>query len=224
MMKKLLFASTLLGGLALGSMAHAQNAPWDLNQPPVGKQAGTIMLRLRGIGVMPQDTTSSISTIGGKVTASATPAPELDLSYFFTDNIAVELIAATTQHTIRANSTKVGSFNVGTAWILPPTLTVQYHFMPHERFSPYVGAGINVSMFYGTHAEAPVTHFSVGSAVGAALQVGFDYNVTGHWFANVDVKQLFLNISSHVDALGTTVKAHDALNPLIIGAGIGYRF
>ena len=223
-MKKLLFASTLLAGIAAGSMAHADNAPWDLGQPLVGKQANTFMMRLRAVGVIPLDSTSSISKIGGTVSATSTAAPELDFSYFFTDNIAVELIAASTKHTIKANNTAVGSFNVGTAWILPPTITLQYHFMPHERFSPYVGAGLNISWFYATHPDYPVTHYSIGNQVGAALQVGFDYNLTGHWFVNVDFKQIFLSISSHVDALGTTVKAHDSLNPIVVGAGIGYRF
>ena len=56
------------------------------------------------------------------------------------------------------------------------------------------------------------------------MQAGIDYNFTGHWFANFDVKQIFLNADAHVDALGTTVKARTALDPLVIGAGIGYRF
>ena len=60
--------------------------------------------------------------------------------------------------------------------------------------------------------------------MGPALQAGIDYNFTGHWFANFDVKQIFLNADAHVDALGTTVKAKVALDPLVIGAGIGYRF
>jgi len=33
-----------------------------------------------------------------------------------------------------------------------------------------------------------------------------------------------MDVSARVDALGTTVKAHDSLNPLLVGAGIGYRF
>ncbi len=69
-----------------------------------------------------------------------------------------------------------------------------------------------------------VTHVSFSNNVGAAIQAGFDYNFTGHWFANFDVKQIFLNTTAHVDALGTTIVAKTALNPLVIGAGIGYRF
>jgi len=223
-MKKLLFTSTLLASVALASMAQAQNAPWDMGQPLVGKDANTFMVRLRAIGMTPEDSSSSISKIGGTVGATATAAPELDFSYFFTENIAAELIASTMKSTVSANNTAVGTFNVGTAWVLPPTLTVQYHFMPKSAFSPYIGAGLNITWFYATQAQYPVTHYSIGNQIGPALQIGFDYNVTGHWFLNMDVKQIFLNVSSHVDALGTTVKAHDAMNPLVVGLGVGYRF
>lgn len=223
-MKKVLFATTFLSAMAFGLAAHAQS-PLDLNQPLVGKEAGTFMIRARAIGVIPLNSSSSISTIGGTVSATAQAAPEVDFSYFLTDNVAFELIAATTRHDVKANNTIVGNVDVGSVWVLPPTLTVQYHFMPHSAFSPYLGAGINASFFYGVSPAGPtVTHVSFSNNVGAAIQAGFDYNFTGHWFANFDVKQIFLNTTAHVDALGTTVTAKTALNPLVIGAGIGYRF
>jgi outer membrane protein len=224
MMKQTLFATTLLGALALGFAAEAQS-PLDMNAPLVGKEAGTFMVRVRAIGVIPEDNSSSISTIGGHVTATAQAAPEVDLSYFLTDNIALELIAASTRHDIKATGTKVGDIDVGNVWALPPTLTLQYHFMPHAAFSPYVGVGLNVTFWYGASAaNPPVTHLSVGNNVGPALQAGVDYNFSGHWFLNADVKQIFLNTDAHIDALGTTVKARTSLDPLVVAMGIGYRF
>ena len=217
-MRPLHLAAGLLAlPLAVGTVpAAAQTAP-------VGKQAGTFMVRLRAIGVIPEDNSSAISAIGGTVEASSTATPEVDFSYFLTDHIAFELIAATTKHTITANNTVLGKVAVGTTWILPPTLTVQYHFFPHDRFSPYVGAGLNVSFFYGSSAAGgAVTHLSLENAVGPALQVGFDYNVSGHWFANFDVKQIFLTTTAHLNH--GAIHAKTALDPLVIGAGIGYRF
>ena len=223
-MKKMLFATTMLSALAFGHVASAQGL-LSLNEPLVGKQAGTFMIRARAIGVIPENNSSSISAIGGRVTATAQAAPEVDLSYFLTDNLALELIAATTRHSVKAVGTAVGDVDVGNVWALPPTLTLQYHFMPHSAFSPYIGAGLNVTFWYGASAaNPPVTHFSVGTGVGPAIQAGIDYNISGHWFANLDVKQIFLNTNAHVDALGTTVKAHTALDPLVVGLGVGYRF
>jgi outer membrane protein len=221
-MRRIWFASTLLGAMAWGGMASAQSF-WDA--PPVGKQAGTFMIRARAVGVIPENSSSSISVIGGTVSTSNTPAPELDFSYFLTDNIAFELIAATTKHDLFANGSALspGSVRVGSTWVLPPTLLVQYHFMPHERFSPYLGAGLNATFFYASHpAGGAVTSLSLSNNVGAAVQAGFDYNFSGHWFANFDLKQIFLNTTASID--GGAIKAKTALNPTVIGAGIGYRF
>jgi outer membrane protein len=38
----------------------------------------------------------------------------------------------------------------------------------------------------------------------------------------VDVKQIFLNTTASIN--GGVIKAHTALNPLVVGMGIGYRF
>ncbi len=222
MMKQTLFAACMVCTIAGSHAALAQGA-FDMDAPPVGKQANTLMVRLRAIGVIPLDTSSSISVIGGQVNASAQVAPEVDFSYFLTDNVAFELIAATTRHDVSASDTVLGHVDVGSVWVLPPTLTVQYHFLPHERLSPYIGAGINASFFYGSHAAgAPVTQVAFSNNVGAAVQAGVDYNFAGHWFANFDVKQIFVNTTASIN--GGAIKAHTALNPLVIGAGIGYRF
>ena len=69
-----------------------------------------------------------------------------------------------------------------------------------------------------------MTQVAFSNNVGAAVQAGFDYNFSGRWFANVDVKQIFLNADAHVDTVLGPVRAHTGLDPLIIGAGIGYRF
>ncbi len=80
-MKRLLLASAMLGAMAFAGTASAQS-PLDLSQPPVGKQAGTIMIRVRAIGVIPLDGDSSVSLIGGHVSTTAQAAPEIDGSYF----------------------------------------------------------------------------------------------------------------------------------------------
>jgi outer membrane protein len=225
-MKSILAASALALGLLAGGVAQAQTVgvqdAADANAP-VGKKAGTLMVRLRAIGVIPQNTSSSVSLIGGKVDVTATPAPEVDLSYFFTDNIAVEGIAASTRHSVSATGTVIGKVPVGNVWVLPPTVTLQYHFMPTSRFSPYVGVGATMAFFYNSQAVGPVVKkFGLDNNIGAAIQVGFDYNFSGHWFANFDIKQVFLSTKARIN--GGAVIAKTNLDPTIIGAGIGYRF
>ena len=65
--------------------------------------------------------------------------PEVDVSYFFSKNIAAELILTYPQkQTVYAGGAEIGSFKH-----LPPTLTAQYHFTELGALRPYVGAGIN---------------------------------------------------------------------------------
>lgn len=106
-----------------------------------------------------------------------------------------------------------------------PELDLSYFLLPHQRFDPYLGAGINASFFYDVNANAPlVQKFSLSSAAGGAVEVGFDYDVAGPWFVNFDFKQIFVTTDARVHALGLLVKANDALNPSAISAGIAYRF
>lgn len=194
--------------------------PFDMI--PVGKTAGTFMVRLRALGVLPENKSSSTS-LGGSVETTNQVAPEVDLSYFFTDHLATELIAASTRHEVSASGTAIGHVDVGSTYVLPPTLTLQYHFMPHGRLSPYVGAGVTVAWFYDTSPARPtITKVGFDTAVGPTIQVGVDYNVTGHWFLNADAKQMFLNTRARIN--GGTIRARTSLDPTVIGLGIGYRF
>ncbi len=213
-MKKLLLATTA-GFLfaALGSgLAYAQD----------GKAAGTFLLRGRMIAMVP-DESSTVTPIRGSVDASNAVVPELDISYFVTDNIAFELIAATTPHNMKDKGSTIGDVDLGSVWLLPPTLTAQYHFMPKSPFSPYIGAGINYTFFYNADAPGnPVRSISYENNFGWALQIGMDYNVTGRWFLNADLKKVFLSTKANIN--GGAITGDVNLDPWIFGLGVGYRF
>ncbi len=83
MSKKGLLALSLFCAAAAGISAQGigANASPDYN----GKNASDSIIRVRAIGVMSEDSPSSVSQIGGHVSVTNTPAPELDLSYLFTD-------------------------------------------------------------------------------------------------------------------------------------------
>jgi outer membrane protein len=220
-MKYLILAAGMAAAAALPAYAQTTAADDAL----AGKQAGTFMVRGRVIGVLPLDTSSSISAIGGNVTTTNQVAPEVDVSYFVTDNIAVEIIAATTRHEVAGEATALGKVDVGSVWALPPTITAQYHFMPRSAFSPYVGVGLNAMFFYDANPARPtVSHVSFEDNVGAALQVGCDYNFSGRWFANVDVKQIFLSTTAHLRTAMGPVTAKVDMDPMVVGVGVGYRF
>jgi outer membrane protein len=219
MTKKISLAAALFGATMLAGVAQAQTAT-DASFTPL--KAGTFLAHFRVIDVAPLDSSSSISKINGSVDVSNEFAPELDLSYFFTDNIALEAIAASTDHTIKAKNTALGNLKVGDVWVLPPSITLKYYPMPANRFSPYVGAGLDVAFFYSSEAASPLKRLSLTNNAGPVLQAGFDYSVSGPWSINFDVKQIFLNTTASINS--NFIKAKVALDPTVIGLGVGYRF
>ncbi len=182
-------------------------------------------IRLRGIIVAP-DESATIEAIGGNVDISTAFVPELDFTYFFTENWAAELILATTNHDVKAVSTAAGDIELGDVWLLPPTLTLQYHFNG-GGLKPYLGAGINYTIFYGAD-EGPVADaVDYDNSIGFALQGGLDFDLNDKWFLNVDLKKVFLQTDATVNAttaLEAIVGADVDINPLIIGFGVGMRF
>ena len=174
MRKKLLVAVVAL--LGLSNFAMAQDAPAD--------NGGTWQFRLRGIVISP-DESADIEAIGGDVDISTAVVPELDITYFFNENWSMELILGTAKHDVKAVETAAGEIDLGSVWLLPPTLTGQYHFTG-GNFVPYVGAGVNLTLFYGVDEGPVVDDIEYDTAVGFALQSGFDYMLNDKWFLNFD--------------------------------------
>ncbi len=187
------------------------------------RAAGDFLVRLRAIGVMPSES-STITPIGGAVDATSTWVPEADFSYFLTDQVAVELIAAVTKHRGTAVGTAAGNVPLGSVWLLPPTLTAQYHLRPANKVDFYVGAGINYTHMFsiGKPSAGPVTAITYGDSFGPALQVGGDYDLSGPWFLNLDLKKVWIKSDVRINGGAINAKVH--LDPWIVGTGIGYRF
>ncbi|WP_350332861.1 OmpW/AlkL family protein [Coralliovum pocilloporae] len=207
--KQALKACTLLTGLVFAATTFS-----DATQAAEGDSPWQV--RVRGIFVVP-DEGAKVGTIGGGVDIDNTFVPELDITYFFTDHIAAELILATTPHDV--SSTVVG--RLGDVWLLPPTLTLQYHFLPNEKFRPYVGAGINYTIFFNEDPDGVATSIDYDDAFGWALQAGIDVDLGNNWLFNVDVKKIFLETDVTING---AIQADVDIDPWIIGAGFGYRF
>jgi len=142
--------------------------------------------------------------------------PEADISYFFTPNIAAELILTVPQRQrLYSNGTQIGTFRH-----LPPTLTAQYHFTNLNGVKPYVGVGINYTRFSQVSIQVPGVDIKRNS-FGPALQVGVDIPVTKNIYVNLDVKKVW--IKTDVKVNGGSIGSFKA-NPMLVGVGVGYRF
>ncbi|MBO1324321.1 outer membrane beta-barrel protein [Acetobacter sp. TBRC 12305] len=228
----------------------------------IGLGKGDFMIRFSGVGILPQDrdgrtwlsakavgVPNNTPMAGGRLSTTNQAMPELTVEYFVTDNISLDLIATSMRHEVSSNGGELGSavaglggnvghgnkVDVGSAWVLPPTITVAYHFRPHKRFNPYVGVGGTMMWFHSMHAAGALGNLgsayalnklNVGFTGGPSVNVGFDYQVVGNWFFNADVKQLFVRMHGWLENQSETIKvrAHESLDPTVVSAGIAYRF
>lgn len=204
-------------GLLAASAAHAQDAV-------VPKAKGTWMLNVRATDVSPDGgdpiLTAAGADTGLKAKAGDDIMPTLGLSYFVTDKVAVEVIAGTTRHTVRAVGPGT-DVKVHQTWVLPPVVSVQYHPFPAARFSPYVGAGLNYMVFYGGK-DRNGFKVKLDDGFGYALQAGADVALTGRYSLNVDVKKVWFETDARIN--DGALKSKVSLDPWVVSAGVGYRF
>ena len=202
-MKRTTIAIAIAAATLTAGVAVAQESPW--------------MVRARAVHIDPADRSSPIGgvTESDLITVSKKTIPEVDLSYFFTPNWAAELVLTYPQkHTVKVDGTSIGSFRH-----LPPTLTLQYHFLPNATFSPYLGAGINYTRISSVKLDSDIN--LERNSWGLALQAGFDVKLNRNWSINVDVKKV--QIRSDVSMAGEQI-SRVKLDPVLFGVGVGYRF
>lgn len=180
---------------------------------------GNWMIRARAVNLDMAQKSDPVSGTGAsnRLTVNNKVIPELDVSYFFTPNIAAELVLTVPQkQNVYLDGDKIGTFKH-----LPPTLLAQYHFNPEGNFRPYVGAGVNYTLISKEQIANGAYHLD-NHSTGLALQVGFDYKLDKNVYLNVDLKKLRLR-SDVLDSSNQKV-SRVKLDPVLFGIGIGYRF
>ena len=219
--------------MATAAMSTALIAGGGAAAPAHATEAGDVLLRVRAILVAPNEKSGSVLPAfpGEKVKINDSYMPEVDVTYLASKNVGFELIASTTRHHASGRSGTTGSIGrLASTWVLPPTLTAQYHFAPAAKVRPYVGAGLNYTIFWNEKAsdglEAAVgdTHVHMKDSFGWAAQAGVDVDITPKVFLNFDAKYIDIDTTArlHTTAIGSqSVKVH--LDPLVLGVGLGFR-
>lgn len=179
---------------------------------PAAQAAEPWLVRVRAVHL---DPANKDDIDGAELSIDSKTIPEVDISYFFTPNLAAELVLTYPQeHDVSLDGTKIGTLKH-----LPPTLSLQYHFLPEASVRPYVGAGINYTHF--SSIELPpgldIDHSSWGFSIGA----GVDVPIAKNMVLNFDVKKV--QIRTDVKAGGATL-GEFKVDPLLVGVGIGWRF
>ena len=220
-----------LGALAVPSFAADLPARIDAPAPaPLSFDSyHPWMVRVRAIGVLPVSSANvalnGAPLAGASLKVSNSVVPEVDISYFFTKNIAVEAICCITPHNIRSAGTIAGLGKVGSTFVFPPTVLLQYHFTGLGAFKPYIGIGANYTHYFKDSNGPLFANLKVKDSFGVAAQVGVDYMLNDNWGINFDVKKIMMQPNARVTLLpANVVTAKVKIDPWIIGVGVTYRF
>ncbi len=229
-MNQTIFATALLTGLGLSS----------ITLPAMAYEAGDWLIRGRVITINPNDDSGDLyADVGGGYFAAGKgvkvdndTVPELDITYMLAKNWGIELILGYSEHTVTGEKNWAALGDVIDSKVLPPTLILQYHFRPDATIRPYVGVGINYTLFFDEEVAGVID--TAGSKVelddswGLAAQAGVDVAINQDWFVNLDLKYIDIDTEAHFDNIagGTYQRAriNADIDPFVWGIGIGRRF
>lgn len=192
---------------------------------------GDVLVRARAILVAPTEESGGIEPAfpSDGVSVSNAFAPEVDITYFVAEHIGLELIAATTKHDVKGKGGLEPLGKLVDTWVLPPTLTLQYHIKPNGKVRPYVGVGLNYTHFYNEDASDNLenaigdTKVNLSDSFGYALQAGADFDVGNNLFLNLDVKYIDIDTKARLTTGGLENRVKVSLDPIVAGIGVGMR-
>ena len=209
---RLLLAASLLSVAALPAQAY-ETGQWILRG---------------GIGtVAPKSDNLDLSDSVDTITVEVDDGTSLTLigTYMFSRNWAFDVLAAWPfNHDINLVVNGVGD-KVAETDHLPPTFSIQYHFMPDATFQPYAGLGVNWTTFFNTDTVSELSsqgvELDLDDSFGLAAQLGGDFALNDRWLINVELRW----ISIETDAtLGGEDVGTVKIDPWVYSINLGYRF
>lgn len=198
-----LLALALAGGMAAPAVA-AEAGDWTVS-----------------LGAHVVDPASGNGTLAGgalEADVGSDWRPTFTAEYFFTPNLGLEVLASLPfEHEISLNGAKAGSTKH-----LPPTFTLQYHFAG-EKVSPFIGAGVNYTLFLDQETTGPLTgtDLDLGNSWGLSAHAGLDFKLAANRALRVDVR--WLDIDTDVSVDGADVGTVE-IDPLAYGIAYVWTF
>jgi outer membrane protein len=218
-MKKSLLAIALLSSISTVAIAN---------------QAGDILIRGGLTSVNPDSSKAAVLLNGDdsglQVSVDDNAQLGLNFVYFFDKNWAIELLAATPfDHDIKLHAGDDTTLLADTKH-LPPTLSALYYFDTDSAFKPYVGLGLNYTIFFdnsftNTYSDAGFSDLDLDNSFGYSVQVGADYDLGDNWSVNVSARYIDISTDATFKVGGTTNGSADVdVNPMVYSVMLGYTF
>ncbi|MCK9503155.1 MAG: outer membrane beta-barrel protein [Porticoccaceae bacterium] len=216
-------------------------------------QAGDIIVRAGAVTVAPDESSDGIAIPALNVPALAGTEAEVDsntqlgltATYMLSSSLGIELLAATPfSHDIAANlnAANLGTINAGSTKHLPPTVSLVWYPLGSEQtLSPYLGAGINYTVFFdekvsgdleaatgglaGLDGPLPMS-LDLDDSWGVAAQMGVDFAINSNWHVNASVRWIDIETEATFSAGGATIISVEnvEIDPWVYQLNIGYKF
>jgi outer membrane protein len=218
-MKKTLLTIALLSSLSTAAFAN---------------QAGDILIRGGATMVSPDSEKSAVFLSGADSGLELSVGDDTQLGlnfvYFFDSNWAIELLAATPfDHDIELHAAGDTTVLADTKH-LPPTLSALYYFDTGSALKPYVGLGINYTIFFdnsftNTYSDAGFSDLELDNSFGYSVQVGADYEIDKNWSVNVSARYIDISTDASFAVGGDPIGSSSVdVNPMVYSVMLGYTF
>ena len=182
-------------------------------------EAGDLILRVGAHTVDPKSDNGSLAGGALAVDVGSSTRPTFAVEWMLTDNLGLDVLASLPfRHDIDLNGAHAGSTKH-----LPPTVSLQWHFNPRGTVQPYLGAGINYTLFSGERSAGPIagTDLDLDASWGLAAHAGIDFRLGERWLLGIDARWIDIDTDVRVDGadVGTV-----NIDPMVFGVYAGYRF
>ncbi len=225
--KKILLLTPLLFAFNASAMDESENIILKLRANfsfTDGKQTGLpAASSVRGVAA-PQSTGKLLKGAYG-VEGAAT--------FFVTDHFAGEFASGISIYSGKRTTISAINYNYSNAnktnkkrnlYVVPTSLTLQYHIAPYGAIRPYVGGG-----YHYTYMIPRASEYKVKNGSGFVFQGGIDVAFKDDTYVNLDVKQYLLKTTVKYNTNfvtlpgGKQVTSKLKLNPVVIALGLGFK-
>lgn len=218
---RLVLAATALLGFIVSPVLAAEPGTWTLKGG-----VGTVAPKGSNLTFSDEIDTITIHVDDGtSFTLSAT--------YMFTENWGFEVLAAAPfEHDIKASvEGSVGKAKIGSTKHLPPTFSAIYHFAPDATFQPYIGVGVNWTLFSSTKlvpelAADGLIDLDLDDSVGVATVIAGDWMLSDKLLLSIEAR--WINIESDakliIDGGDDLPIGTVEIDPWVYAIYLGYRF
>lgn len=201
----------------------------------IAYEQGDFLIKGGAAHVATHDSSSDITPLAGSQGANVDDDTQLGLSftYMYTDHVGIELLAATPfEHDVQSYGDVIAGSQVGTVKQLPPTLTLNYYPASKDsKIQPYVGAGINYTVFFSEDAHssfesiAGKTDISLKDSWGLAFHAGVDYKLNDNWSLNAGYWYIDIDTDVTLRTAGAgNLKLDIDIDPSVYMLGLSYKF